>query len=132
MKGFSTRTLAISRYRCFLVGSTIIKVSNNRVEFTFFVNYDLSKSSYVTKSKDGIIIIHINSIQFYHLLKQAIDKYKYKLETDDNLQRNFIDGWESKLKPYVKTDDQMIPPEIKYLLKKLGPSDRSDGNSMKT
>ena len=82
MKGFSTRTLAISRYWCFLVGSTIIKVSNNRVEFTFFVNYDLSKSSYVTKSKDGIIIIHINSIQFYHLLKQTIDKYKYKLETD--------------------------------------------------
>jgi flagellar hook-basal body complex protein FliE len=103
----------------------MIEVSNNRVEFTFFVNNDLSKSSHVTKSKDGIIIIHINSIQFYQLLKQAIDKYKSKLETDDNLQRNFIDGWESKLEHY-KTKDQSFSTEIKYLLKKLGSSDGAD------
>ncbi len=104
----------------------MIEVSNNRVEFTFFVNRDLSKSSHVTQSKNGIITIHINSIQFYHLLKQAIDKYKSKLVTDDNLQRNFIYGWESKLTPYIITKDQLIPKEIKYLMKKLGPSNRSD------
>jgi hypothetical protein len=106
------------------IPNTII-VSKNRIQFSFFVNHDLSKSSYVSKSKDEIITIHINSIRLYHILKQAIDKYKSKLETDDDLQRNFIDGWESKLKPYIKTTDQLMATEIKYLLKKLGPSDRS-------
>lgn len=104
----------------------MIEVSNNRVEFTFFVNHDLSKSSYVTRSKDGNITIHINSIQFYHLLKQGIDKYESKLKTHDNLQRNFVYSWKCKLKPYIKTKDEMIPTEIKYLLKKLGHSDRSN------
>ena len=102
----------------------IIKVSNNRVQFSFFVSHD--KPSYITKSKDEVITIHINSIQLYHILKQAIDKYKSKLETDDNLQRNFIDGWESKQKPHIKTHDPLIRTEVRYLLKKLRHSDQSN------
>jgi hypothetical protein len=103
----------------------VIKVSNNRIQFSFFVSHGLDKPSYVIKSKDEVITIHINSIQFYHILEQAIYKYKSKLETDDNLQRNFIDGWESKQEPYDRTRDPLIDTEVRYLLKKLRHSNQS-------
>jgi hypothetical protein len=102
----------------------IIQISTNRVQFSFFVSHD--KPSYVTKSKDEDITIHINSIQFYDILKEAIDNYKSKLETDDNLQRNFIAGWESKQKPHIKTHDLSIRTEVGYLLKKLRHLDQSN------
>ncbi len=78
----------------------------------------------VTKSNGEIITIYINSIQFYHVLKQAIDKYKSKLETDENLQYDFIAAWRSKQEPYNYTNDPLIPIEVRYLLEKLRHSNR--------
>ena len=43
-----------------------------------------------------------------------------KLASDDNLQHNFIDGWDSKQKPDYRTQDLQIDPEVKYLLKNQG------------
>ena len=105
------------------IPNTII-VFNNRIQFSFFVNYSLDKPSYVTKSKDKITI-HINSIQFYHILERAVDKYKSKLETNNKLQYDFIAAWKSKQQPHIKkTTDRLIQKELKYLLKKLKQSNK--------
>jgi hypothetical protein len=42
-----------------------------------------------------MILIGINSIQFYGILEQAIDEYKAKLKNDEELQCHFIDAWQS-------------------------------------
>jgi hypothetical protein len=58
------------------------------------------------------------------ILKQAIDKYKSKLETDDNLQCDFIAAWRSQHEPYNYTSDPLILTEVRYLLEKLRHSNR--------
>jgi hypothetical protein len=101
-----------------------ITVSTNRVVFSFFVSHALDNTSYITKSNDELTL-NINSIQFYHILKEAICEYKSKLESEDSLQLNFIDGWESKRKPDDRTQDLSIDTEVKYLLEKLGDLNQS-------
>ena len=102
-----------------------IEVSKNHFQFSFFVSQSIDKEPpCVTKSNGEIITIYINSIQFYHVLKQAIDKYKSKLETDENLQCDFIAAWRSKQEPYNYTNDPLIPIEVRYLLEKLRHSNR--------
>jgi hypothetical protein len=100
-----------------------ILVFNNRIQFSFFVNHSFDKQqSYFTKS-EGKIIIHINSIQFYHIFEQAIDKYKSKLETNNKLQCDFIAAWKSKEQP-LKPKDGSYQKEVKYLLNRLTQSNK--------
>ncbi len=107
------------------IPNTIV-VTRIRVQFTFFVNSDLEKRpSYVTKSK-GKITIHINSIEFYHILKRIINKYRSQLKKDTDLQCNFIAAWKSKQKLHNKTTHQSIPTEVKNLLSELKLSNPSN------
>lgn len=84
----------------------------------------LDNTSYITKSNEELTL-NINSIQFYHILREAIGEYKSKLESEDSLQLNFIDGWEFKRKPDDRTRDLSIDTEVKYLLEKLGDLNQS-------
>jgi hypothetical protein len=103
-----------------------IRVSRTHVQFSFFVDQSSDKPSSVTKS--GLnITIYVNSIQFYHILKRSIDKYRSKLKTDNKLQLDFITAWECKQKPHVKkTSDLLIRTEVEYLLKRLRKPNQSN------
>jgi|SRR5215207_1292529 hypothetical protein len=91
------------------------------VQFTFYVQ-NATMPSTVAKV-DNMIIIRLNSIEFFHTLRQAIQKYRIELERDENLQKNFIDAWKS-IEGYVRniTDDHQKSGEVQYLLNELNQS----------
>jgi hypothetical protein len=67
-----------------------------------------------------MILININSIQFYGIFKRAIDDYKTELRNDEVLQCCFINAWQS-IENYVQdvTNKQKVSAEVEYLLKEL-------------
>jgi len=99
-----------------------IQYFQNRIQFTFYVQ-DSSVPSHVTKSQ-GVVLIKINSIEFYHVLKQAINNYKIELTNDVELQCHFIDAWQS-IENHIEdiTSDKKASTELEYLLKELKHSD---------
>jgi hypothetical protein len=88
------------------------------IKFTFYVQ-DASVPSHVIKHPE-MILIKINSIQFYGIFKCAIDDYKTELKNDEDLQSRFINAWQS-IENYVQdvTNNQKVSAEVEYLLKEL-------------
>lgn len=86
----------------------IVKASYSLVEFSFSVEIYANVESYVTRS-DNIIEIHINSIEFYRILKESVDKYESDLRKDETLQCHFIDGWKAIEEPHDRSKDDNIP-----------------------
>jgi hypothetical protein len=99
-----------------------MKFSENLVEFSFYVQ-DSSIPSTVTKS-GNIILIRVNSIEFYYELKRAIEFYRNELNNDEKLQCNFIDAWRSIEKTHDVTRNTELSQEVTYLLKELNKSDK--------
>lgn len=66
----------------------------------------------------NMIIIRINSIEFCDALRSAINNYGSQLKTDQGLQINFINAWES-IKPKSIDNDFQKSIEVSYLLNEL-------------
>lgn len=83
----------------------------NRLDLTFVLN----GPSQVTKDSNNNIIIVINSIEFCRTLRKAINDYGIKLRTDEDLQLNFINAWNS-INPKDISGDLQKSAEVQYLL----------------
>jgi hypothetical protein len=96
--------------------------SHRRILFTFYVQ-DNRVPSCVTKSK-GLVTIKINSIEFYLVLKQAINNYRIELTNDEELQCHFISAWKS-IENHVQeiASNKKTSSELEYLLNELKHSD---------
>ena len=97
-----------------------IRRARKKVQFMFYVDPSTTKSN-VTES-GNTIKININSIEFYHVFKEALEDYKTELTTDPNIQTNFMKAWKS-VKPRLINTRSSLSPEIDYLsnqLKKTG------------
>jgi hypothetical protein len=92
--------------------------SQNRIQFTFYVQ-DSRVLTHVTKSKD-LVLIRVNSIEFYLVLKQAINNYRIELTNDEELQCHFINAWQS-IENHVQhiACKSKTATELEYLLKQL-------------
>jgi hypothetical protein len=71
----------------------------------------------VAKSK-GLVTIKINSIEFYLVLKQAINNYRIELTNDEELQCHFMSAWQS-IENHVQeiASKKKTSRELEYLLK---------------
>jgi hypothetical protein len=95
----------------FLYSQTIIR-------FGFYIEGE----SAVVRNNNSIQIM-INSIQLFHILKHAIQRYREKLQNDITLQRKFIIAWNSIESPlFIKHTDTQKINEARYLLTELGQS----------
>lgn len=83
-------------------------------------NFVLTHPSQVIKDNknSNMITIRINSIDFCKVLRNAIDTYKSRLQTNQDLQINFISAWES-IKPKNIGKDIQKSKEVLYLLNEL-------------
>src|SRR5438128_11825165 len=84
----------------------------------FYVQ-DRSVKSDVTKDHEGILIM-INSVQFYEIFKKAIHDYRTELKSNEELQCNFVDAWQS-IENHIQniTSNPKLLGEVEYLLKEL-------------
>jgi hypothetical protein len=87
------------------------------VQFSFYVE-NSSMPSQVIKSADKILI-RINSIEFYHILKESIDKYRTELMINDELQQHFIDAWLSLETVQDKSSNKEASSEVEQILEEL-------------
>jgi hypothetical protein len=99
-----------------------IQYSQTQIRFAFYVQ-DVLVPSHVTKSQ-GLVLIKINSIEFYRVLKQAINNYKVELTNNEELQCLFIDAWQS-IENHIEdiTSNKKASTELEYLLEELKHSD---------
>jgi 5'-deoxynucleotidase YfbR-like HD superfamily hydrolase len=78
--------------------------------------------------QDSTIMVQINSLEFYQVVKQAIDAYWNDLQADNTPQDNFIEARDS-IENYVreiKKEDKERNEEIDTLLKALEKSNSSE------
>lgn len=62
------------------------------------------------------IVLQINSLEYFRVVKRAIAAYKRELQTDTLLQRNFIRAWRSYERHIENLDkDREKRPEANYL-----------------
>jgi hypothetical protein len=97
--------------------SKLTNFPDSKIGFKFVVDRDLDKYSYAATHEDGILIT-LNSIEFFRVLEQAIKKYKTEVRTNEDLQRHFIEAWESIEKgqdEFSKRFIERVQPEVKYL-----------------
>lgn len=83
-------------------------------------NFVLTQPSQIIKDNknSNMIATRINSIDFCKVLRSAIDTYKNRLQTNRDLQINFINAWES-IKPKKIDKDIQKSKELLYLLNEL-------------
>lgn len=84
------------------------------IDFSFV----LTSPSRVTKDNSNRITITINSIEFCLTLRNAIDVYRNRLQTDQDLQIKFINAWDSIKAKNIDKDVQKSK-EVLYLLNEL-------------
>jgi hypothetical protein len=84
------------------------------IDFSFV----LTSPSRVTKDNSNRITITINSIEFCLTLRNAIDVYRNRLQTDQDLQIKFINAWDSIKAKNIDKDIQKSK-EVLYLLNEL-------------
>jgi hypothetical protein len=99
-----------------------IKYKKDIVEFMFYVERS-RKKSHVTRN-GNTILINVNSIEFYRMLKKAFQDYKKDIQADRTLQMNFYKASKSIERNTVinyngsRTMREIIS-EVKYLSKQL-------------
>lgn len=71
----------------------------NYIRFQFFVE-NRSVQAHVTKV-NNTILVRINIFELHQHLKKAIEDYRNELESNENLQDNFILAW-SSVEEYVR------------------------------
>jgi len=71
------------------------------------------------KKSDKIILIAINSLELVRILKESIQRYRSDLQTSEDLQNKFIEGF-SSFEEVIKIDkDKLKGEEAKKIIDKL-------------
>lgn len=95
----------------------ILNHTTNKILFQFRADIREDKLSFISKDA-GIIVIVINSVEFYRILKKAINSYKINLQRSDLLQSRFIKAWQSIENGESKHSTKVLK-EMNYLIKKV-------------